>query len=551
MYDNNALMPESSGIQNFGLENLIGVVGGLAVFLLGLDMMSANLRKAAGNTFKLILEKATDNRAIGVLVGTLVTAVIQSSSATTSILISLVQSQLISFERSIAVILGANIGTTITGQIIAFKVTKYALIFVALGFLFKILSKRTRTKNFAYIIIGLGFIFLGLETMSQSMAVLRNSTYFVELMQSFENVGYGILAGAIFTALVQSSSASIGIAIGLATQGLISIEAAVPLILGANIGTCITAVLASINTGSAAKRVATAHILFNISGVLLFAFWVPDFIKLVKVLTLDDGNIPRLMANAQTAFNVIATLIWFPLIGVLDKASCLIIKEDINPQKVKYYFPRVSGLSQSAELLFIQSNDAIKNYKNVVKEMLWLSRDFFIKKEKDKEARLIEVREYQVEFRTDILNFLSRIVKQKLDFKDVSKALNLVSLVNEIEHVAFKLESSLVALDHNVPAFDEKYIGLEEYFIKTVKCYSKACNAVMNDSYVDSQSILEKLDELKAIEEELRNKSVEDLTDGGDYESEKLNLWVLEFIRSVNATSRRICNIVKLSKASR
>lgn len=529
----------------FGIENFVGVIGGLSVFLLGLDMMSANLRKAAGNTFKLILEKATDNRVIGVLVGTLVTALIQSSSATTSILISLVQSQLISFERSIAVILGANIGTTVTAQIIAFKVTKMALVFVAVGFLVKIISSRTRTKHFGYIAIGLGFLFLGLETMSQSMKVLRDSAFFLDLMQSFENVGIGILAGAIFTALVQSSSASIGIAIGLATQGLVTLEAAVPLIFGANIGTCITAILASINTGSAAKRVATAHIVFNVSGVLLFSFWVPEFIVFVKAISSNTQNVARLMANAQTAFNIIASIIWFPFVGVLDKLSHWIIKEEKNPQKKKYFFPRIRELSKSPELLFIQSNDAIRSYKNTVKEMLWLSRDFFLMKEKEKETQLFELREYQQEFRADILNFLSRIVKQKLDYKNVSRALNLVSLVNEIEHIAFKLESSLETLDHQVPNFDERYLGLEEYFRSTVKCFSKSCNAIMYDSYEDAQRILLRLDDLRKIEEELRNKSVDDLTDGGDYESEKLNLWVLEFIRSVNATSRRICNILK------
>jgi phosphate:Na+ symporter len=529
----------------FGIENFVGVIGGLSVFLLGLDMMSANLRKAAGNTFKLILEKATDNRVIGVLVGTLVTALIQSSSATTSILISLVQSQLISFERSIAVILGANIGTTVTAQIIAFKVTKMALVFVAVGFLVKIISSRTRTKHFGYIAIGLGFLFLGLETMSQAMKVLRDSAFFLDLMQSFENVGIGILAGAIFTALVQSSSASIGIAIGLATQGLVTLEAAVPLILGANIGTCITAILASINTGSAAKRVATAHIVFNVSGVLLFSFWVPEFIVFVKAISSNSQNVARLMANAQTAFNIIASIIWFPFVGVLDKLSHWIIKEEKNPQKKKYFFPRIRELSKSPELLFIQSNDAIRSYKNTVKEMLWLSRDFFLMKEKEKETQLFELREYQQEFRADILNFLGRIVKQKLDYKNVSRALNLVSLVNEIEHIAFKLESSLETLDHQVPNFDERYLGLEEYFRSTVKCFSKSCNAIMYDSYEDAQRILLRLDDLRKIEEELRNKSVDDLTDGGDYESEKLNLWVLEFIRSVNATSRRICNILK------
>ena len=528
-----------------GVENIVGVVGGLSVFLLGLDMMSANLRKAAGNTFKLILEKATDNRAIGVLVGTFVTALIQSSSATTSILISLVQSQLISFERSIAVILGANIGTTVTAQILAFKITKYSLVFVAIGFLMKILSQRTRTKNLAYIIIGLGFIFFGLEIMSGSMKVLRESQYFLDMMQSFENVGIGILAGTIFTALIQSSSASIGIAIGMATQGLISIEAAVPLILGANIGTCITAILASLNTGSAAKRVASAHVIFNVSGVLLFAFWVPEFIGLIKTISHNDSDVPRLMANAQTAFNVIATVIWFPFIGMLDKVSRNIIKEEKNPQKAKYFFPRIRDLSKSPELLFVQAKDAITVYKNTVKEMLWLSRDFFIKQDKEQEVNLNSLREYQQEFRADILNFLGRIAKMKLPYKDVSKALNLVSLVNEIEHVAYKLESSVEALDSSVANFDESYKGLEEYFKQTVKCYSKACNAVLNNSPEDALRIIEQIDALKEIEEKLRDKSVENLR-GDNYEDERVNLWVLEFIRSVNATSRRICNIPNL-----
>lgn len=529
--------------QDFSIVSLVSVLGGLSIFLLGLDMMSSNLRKISGNTLKLILEKATDNHLVGVLVGTVVTALIQSSSATTSILISFVQSQLMSFERSIAVILGANIGTTITAQIVAFKVTKWSLAIIALGFLIKVIAQRSKTKNVAQIFIGLGLLFFGLEIMSDSMKVLRQSAYFLELMQNLENVGFGIIVGAIFTALIQSSSASIGIVIGMAMQGLVTIEAAVPLILGANIGTCITAILAAINSYSAAKRVAAAHVLFNVGGVLLFAFWVPQFIELLKGFT-PSGDVPRLIANAQTSFNIIATVIWFPFIKQLEWMARVIIPEDKTPQRTKYAFPRVRDLHKSPELLFIQSKDAIRSYKNTVKEMLWLSRDYFIRQENGKIDEITKIREYQHEFRSEILDFLNKIGKLKLDYDNVARAVNQVSLVNEIEHIAYKLETSLETLHAGTPIFDEGFTGLEEYFKQTVKCFSKASNAIINESQGEAKRIIEHLNSLRMIEEELRNRSVDNLRDENFYEGEKLNLWVLEFLRSVNATSRRICLIM-------
>lgn len=535
--------------KEFSVVSFVSVLGGLSIFLLGLDMMSTSLRKISGNTLKLILEKATENHLVGVLVGTLVTALIQSSSATTSILISFVQSQLMSFERSIAVILGANIGTTVTAQIVAFKVTKWSLAIIALGFFIKVIAQRTKTKNLAQVFLGLGFLFFGLEIMSNSMKVLRSSDYFLDLMQSLENVGFGIMIGAIFTALIQSSSASIGIVIGMAMQGLVSIEAAVPLILGANIGTCITAILAALNSSAAAKRVATAHVLFNTGGVLLFAFWVPQFINLIEKFT-PEGDVPRLIANAQTSFNIITTGIWFFFIKQLEWAARLLIPNDKTPQRTKYLFPRVRDLYKSPDLLFIQSKDAIRSYKNVVKEMLWLSRDYFIRQENEKINEITKLREYQQEFRADILDFLSRIAKLRLDYENVARAVNQVSLVNEIEHVAYKLESSLETLHSGTPIFDESFTGLEEYFKQTVKCFSKSCNAILNESPGEAKRIIEHLNSLRIIEEELRNKSVDNLRDENFYENEKLNLWVLEFLRSVNATSRRI-NLIMVEKRER
>ncbi len=530
--------------EGFSLHTLFSLLGGLSVFLFGLDMMSINLRKAAGSTLKLILEKATDNHFIGVIVGTVVTALIQSSSATTSILISFVQSQLMSFERSIAVIMGANIGTTITAQIVAFKVTKWSLAIITIGFLISLISQRPKTKYIAYTILGLGLLFYGLEIMSGSMKVLRSSDYFLELMQSLENVGLGILVGAVFTALIQSSSASLGIVIGMAMQGLVTIEAALPLILGANIGTCITAVLAAINSHAAAKRVAAAHVLFNVFGVLMFAFWVPQFTAIISQFTPAD-DVPRFIANAQTSFNIIATLVWFPFIPVLEKMARAMIPNDKNPQRTKYIFPKASELSNSPELLFIQSNDAICKYKRVVIEMLWLSREYFIHGNKEHEETLSSLREYQKEFREDILNFLGEISKLKLDSQDVQHALDQVSLVNEIEHIAYKLEVSLVNLKSGKQFFDESYQGLHEYFKQTIKNFSKSCNAILNEATTDVEKIAAKIDAINSLELELRNQSIEKIRNDDYYEDDKLNLWVLEFLRTVNASSKKITEIKK------
>lgn len=536
----------------FTLESSLKFIGGLTFLLYGLDLMSMFLRKAAGNTLRLILEKATENHLIGILIGALVTAVIQSSSAMTTILVSFVQSGLISFERSIAVTLGANIGTTITTQIIAFHVTQWAYLIIALSYLTLILAQRSRTKNIATVGIGLGMAFLGLENLSEAMKVLRDSAYFVDAMQGLENVWWGMLVGTIFTALIHSSSGVIGISMGLAMQGLITIEAAVPIILGANIGTCITALLASSRGESEAKRVAASHIIFNVSGAVLCGFIVTPFIDFLHLFT-PANDVPRMIANAQTVFNIVSVIVWYPFIKQLGDVSRWMIPTGKNEnQAVRYSFPRVRDLSQSPELLLLQSGHAIRAYKNVVKQMLWTSRDYFINEQQERLEQIRAQRENQQEFRADILDFLSRVGKLQMSYTNISLVLNQIALVNEVEHIAFKLESSLELIGEKFPDFDEKYIGLEEYFIQTIKCFSKACNAVLNDSFKECKRINEHIDSLRIIEKELRNRSVEDIhgeVNDEEYQREKLNLWVLEFLRSVNSTSKRICYIVISQKS--
>ena len=242
--------------------------------------------------------------------------VIQSSSATTVMLVSFVNSGLLHFTQALGVILGSNIGSTVTAQIVAFKVTDYALILIAAGSLMSLFSKKETVKNLGYVILGFGLLFYGMKVMSDTMKPLRSDPTFNSILTSFENPFLGILAGAVFTALVQSSSATTGIVITLASGGSITLEAGIPLIFGANIGTCVTALLAGLNASRDAKRVAIGHVTFNVIGVLLFCFWIPTFSEMVAQ---TSSNIPRQIANAHTFFNIFASIIFIPFTGYIAK----------------------------------------------------------------------------------------------------------------------------------------------------------------------------------------------------------------------------------------
>ena len=305
---------DDNGISFFLL--FTGLFGGMGMFLYGMEMMSDGMKVTAGNSMRTILEKLTSNKYLAVLVGAFVTMVIQSSSATTVMLVSFVNSGLLAFSQALGVILGSNIGSTDTAQIVAFKVTDYALLLIAAGSLMSLFSKKDTVKNLGFVILGFGLLFYGMKVMSDTMKPLRADPAFNSILTSFENPFLGILAGAIFTALVQSSSATTGSVITLASGGSITLEAGIPLIFGANIGTCITALLAGLNASRDAKRVAVAHVTFNLLGVLLFCFWIPTFADFVSQ---TSQNIPRQIANAHTFFNILASIVFIPFTGFIAK----------------------------------------------------------------------------------------------------------------------------------------------------------------------------------------------------------------------------------------
>lgn len=312
------------------MKIIFGLVGGLAIFIYGMNMMSECLQKAAGEKMKKILALLTKNPILGVLAGALTTAVLQSSSATTVMTIGFVSAGLMSLPQAISIILGANIGTTMTAQIIAFKITDYIYLFIFAGFLISFVSKKEKVKNIGQTIFAFGLLFLGIETMGDVMKPLASSAFFVNMIGKVSNIPIlGVCVGAVMTLVVQSSSATIAVLQNFAAQAgpdgvtsIIGLAGAIPILLGDNIGTTITAVLASIGQPKDARRTAFAHCVFNISGAILFLFLVKPYAALIQFIS-PKGNeidvISRQIANAHTGFNLVMTLIWIPLIPLMVK----------------------------------------------------------------------------------------------------------------------------------------------------------------------------------------------------------------------------------------
>ncbi len=332
---------------------LMGMLGGLALFLFGIDRMSMALKLIAGDRLRQILSKLTTNRFTGAAAGAAVTSIIQSSSVTTVLVVGFISAGLMNLSQSIGIIMGANIGTTMTAQIIAFKVTHYALLIIAVGFALSFFIKKERAHHCGKMIMGLGLVFYGMQLMSDGAKPLQSYAPFIDLMKNMNAPLLGIAFGAAFTALVQSSSATTGIVIVLASQGLLPLDTGIALIFGANIGTCFTAWLASIGKSIDAKRAVTVHILFNVAGVLVWFMLIPELAACVKHISPQAPELggiarlaaetPRQIANAHSVFNITNTFLFIWFVGPISKIVIKIIPErpttDAEKSQPKYLDP--------------------------------------------------------------------------------------------------------------------------------------------------------------------------------------------------------------------
>lgn len=336
---------------NEKLQIVFGLVGGLAIFIYGMNMMSECLQKAAGEKMKSILALLTRNPVLGVLAGAITTAVLQSSSATTVMAIGFVSAGLMSLPQAISIIFGANIGTTMTAQIIAFKITDYIYIIIFIGFIISFVAKSEKVKSIGQTIFAFGLLFLGIETMGDVMKPLASSPVFTDLIAKVSNMPVlGVAVGTLMTLVVQSSSATIAVLQNFAAQAgpdgvtsILGLTGAIPILLGDNIGTTITALLASIGQNKDAKRTAVAHCIFNVSGCLLFIWFIKPFAALIQYISPKGPEIEvisRQIANSHTVFNITMTLIWVCLINVMVKIVMTLIPDGkavaVDPAKPLY-----------------------------------------------------------------------------------------------------------------------------------------------------------------------------------------------------------------------
>ena len=459
----------------FGI--VIGLLGGLSFFLYGMQKMSDSMKTAAGNYMRAILKSLTKNRFIAVIVGAFVTMIIQSSSATTVMLVSFVQAGLLNMTQSMGVILGADIGTTITAQIIAFKLTNYALVFVAAGFSFLLFGKTGNTRSVGEILLGFGLLFFGMKLMSDVMAPLRTYPGFITLMQDLESPAMGILVGAGFTALVQSSSATTGILIVLAQQGLITVEGGIPVILRANIGTCVTVGLAGIGATREAKRVAIAHVLFKIVGVASFVFWIPKFAQFVEFLAVRfDSGTARMIANAHTIFNVTMAIIMLPFILLLSRLIYVISPEQKKPKSLEISTHHINdSMLKTPSVPMDLSRAEIARMARLIGRMLnsviipFISDErYLLKQKEDRQTQALLLREIPkrdavfpeltlmegIHFREEKINFLDRkigeyltaIARQNITGDQAAEIFCMASIVKDMESIGDIIERNMVPL---------------------------------------------------------------------------------------------------------
>lgn len=387
------------------VQILFGLFGGLAVFIYGMNMMSECLQKAAGEKMKAVLALLTKNPVLGVLAGALTTAVLQSSSATTVMAIGFVSAGLMTLPQAISIIFGANIGTTMTAQIIAFKISDYIFLIIFVGFLISFLSRSERIKNIGLTIFAFGLLFLGIDTMGSVMQPLANSPVFTELFDKVSDIPVlGVLTGTVMTLVVQSSSATIAVLQNFAIQpgadgvsSVIGLTGAIPILLGDNIGTTITAVLASIGQPRNAKRTAAAHCIFNVSGCLLFIWFIRPFAAFIQMISPKGPEvevISRQIANAHTTFNIVMTLIWTPLLFVMVKLVMRLIPDkkegEGDPAEPVYLDDRL--MAQPAAALQLAAKE-ILHLAFLVREQLYLTTGMVRRKEEGQPAAGIEQRE--------------------------------------------------------------------------------------------------------------------------------------------------------------
>lgn len=489
------------------VKMLFGLTGGLALFLFGMNSMSENLQKVAGDRMKKILGFLTKNPVMGALAGALVTAVLQSSSATTVMAIGFVSAGLMSLPQAISVIFGANIGTTMTAQLMAFKISDYIYSIIFVGFLMNFLGRKERVKDLGTVIFSFGLLFEGIEIMGSVMKPLAGSPVFTEMMGQVSRIPVlGILLGAVMTLVVQSSSATIAVLQNFASQpgpdgaaSVIGLTGAIPILLGDNIGTTITALLASIGQSKNAKRTAIAHSFFNISGSVVFACLIPVFARFVEFVSPKGPEIEvisRQIANAHTTFNVVCTLVWIPLLPVMVKLVTFVIpgeeKNVLEASQPRYLDDNVLGQPVAAMYLVSREiercTEYTENMLHAASEELTGSANVAASEKFDESFRTVKT------LQESIVSYISRMfARGGLTESQSERAAGLLTVVNNVDRIADRcgeLTASMRRIHTEGKGFSDKAREeLSQCFAVCGELFDKAMEAVSTGNVQEAQAV--------------------------------------------------------------
>lgn len=498
------------------LDIIFGLLGGLAVFLFGMNMMSECLQKAAGEKMKKILGLLTKNPIMGALAGALVTAVLQSSSATTVMAIGFVSAGLMSLPQAISVIFGANIGTTMTAQLIAFKLSDYIYVIIFVGFIVSFILKSEKAKNIGQTVFAFGLLFLGIETMGSVMKPLASSPIFLNMIEQVADIPVlGVAVGTLMTLVVQSSSATIAVLQNFASQAgpdgvtsILGLTGAIPILFGDNIGTTITALLASIGQSKDAKRTAFAHSIFNISGCFLFIWFVGPFSKFIQWISPKGAEvevISRQIANAHTTFNIVMTLIWLPLIGIMVKIVMKLIPEGkkgiLNPLEPVYLDEKL--LNQPAAALNMAAKEVL-HCSEIAGDMIKNLVEAIKTEEKQVLSQVMEQGKIVSNLYNEITEYLATLFSAGvLTEEQATKTAGMMYILSDIDRVG---DLSLKLVQCVRDKIEKKY----KYSSEAMKELRKSLELI-NELYEDVMKVLNTGDIENAKELSKRKEQILDL----------------------------------------
>ncbi len=491
-----------------GLAIGMGLLGGLALFLFGIEQLTAALKAVAGDRLRMLLASLTVNRVAGLATGALLTAVIQSSSVTTVLVVSFISSGLMSLSQAVGVILGADIGTTVTAQILAFKVTKLAMLLLAGGVAVIMLSRREALQQNGRGAVGLGLVFLGMTVMSESIGPLRTHAPFLAWMVRMEEPVLGILAGAIFTAIVQSSSAAIAVVIAMASQGLLSLPAGIALLFGANIGTCVTALLAAIGKPREAVRAAVIHLVFKVVGVLLWVGFIDQLAAVVTGISPQHAmltgaarraaEVPREIANAHTLFNVANALIFLPFSGLFVRIVERLVpdrplaeEEEVRARYLDEALLETPGLAlERVRLELAHLGDLVAAMLDAILPAMLVGSRVAIGAVERMDERVDRLYQH-------VIAYLGRIGQRRLSEPETVEFVQLMEVTNALESVGDVIETDLVRharerVDEGVHVSDATRKVIQEFHSQVAAALRDALRAMAERDAEGARRVVER-----------------------------------------------------------